>query len=107
MRDIRELKKFIYERIEFETTGEVSKLTPDGIMSEWVDSLGIQIILMDIEEEFCEPGVVIDEELISFLFKDKPSIQFVSDVITDYLLGFIDIEEATKEGYVYVKKHDW
>lgn len=108
MRDIKELKDFIFEKAKYETTGDPEQLTWDSIYTDWVDSLGIQIILMDIEEEFCEPGFMIEEEFIFEFFAKKPTIQQFADVITDLLLGNIDLVEATKsESYVYVKQHDW
>lgn len=107
MRDIKELGPFIMEKILYETTGDPTLVTPDDIFTESLDSLGIQITLMDIEEDFMDAGMTIDEDFIMNFFASKPSIQHVIDVVTDVILGNIDIEEAQAEDYVYVKGHDW
>lgn len=107
MRDIKELGPFIMEKILYETTGDPTLVTPDDIFTESLDSLGVQITLMDIEEDFMDAGMTIDEDFIMNFFASKPSIQRVIDVVTDVILGNIDIEEAQAEDYVYVKGHDW
>ena len=107
MRDIKELKDFIFDKVKYETTGDPEELTWDSVFSDWVDSLGTQIILMDIEEDFCDPGFMIEEEFIMNFFSKKPTVQQTCDVITDYLLGNIDPEDAMCEDYEYVKQHEW
>lgn len=107
MRDIKELGPFIMEKILYETTGDPTLVTPDDIFTESLDSLGVQITLMDIEDDFMDAGMTIDEDFIMNFFASKPSIQRVIDVVTDVILGNIDIEEAQAEDYVYVKGHDW
>jgi hypothetical protein len=107
MRDIKELGPFIIEKILFETTADPASITPDSIFTESLDSLGVQLTLMDIEDQFMDAGMTIDEDFIMNFFASHPSIQHVTDVVTDVILGNIDIEEAQAEDYVYVKRHDW
>jgi len=109
MRDIKELKDFIWEKIKDETTLNPDDLTWDAQFTEFLDSLGIQLILMDIEEEFCEPGFMIEEEFIVFFFERNPTVQETVDIFTDYLLENIDAEEAIAMGdeWKYEKMHEW
>ena len=107
MRDIKELGPFIIEKILFETTADPASITLDSIFTESLDSLGVQLTLMDIEDQFMDAGMTIDEDFIMNFFASHPSIQHVTDVVTDVIRGNIDIEEAQSEDYVYVKGHDW
>ena len=106
MRDLKELGQYVLTRVRLETTLDPTQVTMETSYFEALDSLGIQLCMMDIEETFGPPGCEVPDHVLQEFARRKPTVQEFVNMVTDYFLGNLKDDEID-ENYEYRKMHEW
>lgn len=104
MRDFSGLQEFVIDKVRLETTLDGKTVDKDTSIFDYLDSLGILMTMMDLEEEFFDPGTSVPEHVMAEFVRRKPSIEVFCWMVTDYALGNLP-EDEIDENYVYKKMH--